>query len=78
MWLRKGEALVLVPEHMSDTITRCLRDGWAEVPDPRTLPAHPDTEPQHVATLPQPTQPQTPMPQHPARSPKRSRPRAAR
>ncbi len=52
MWLRKGEAVVLVPEHMPDTITRCLGDGWAEVPDPRTLPAPTDIEPQSVATLP--------------------------
>lgn len=30
---------VIVPGHMPETITRLLREGWVEVPDPRTLPA---------------------------------------
>ena len=35
MWLRKGDQVVLVPEHMPETISRCLSDGWAAVADPR-------------------------------------------
>jgi|SRR5579859_2824736 len=55
MWLRKGTGgdAVLVPEHMRDTITRCLGDGWVEIPDPR-IPVAPEPIPAPT-TQPQPT-----------------------
>lgn len=57
MWLQKGAQVTLVPEHMPDTITRCLDDGWVEIPDPR-IPAAPVP----VSTPEQPHMPAHPVP----------------
>lgn len=60
MWLRKGDNLVLVPEHMPETIQRCLGDGWVEAPDPRVTPTlEPDADAQ---PLPEPQPPRSPLP----------------
>jgi hypothetical protein len=43
---------VLVPEYMVDTVERCRREGWAEIPDPRTPAAlsEPVIDPDPAAT----------------------------
>lgn len=37
--------VVLVPDYLSDTVERCRREGWAEIPDPRdpVAPSQPQT-----------------------------------
>lgn len=34
--------VVLVPDYLTDTVERCRRDGWAEIPDPRGPAALPE------------------------------------
>lgn len=45
-WFQRGDGhLVLVPDHMPDTVERVRREhGWQEVPDPRPAPVSPETE----------------------------------
>lgn len=48
---------VIVPASMPETVARLLREGWAEVPDPRVMPApsadaEPDTEAQAIPSAP--------------------------
>ena len=44
-WLAlPGREPLIVPDHMPETIARCLREGWAVVPDPRAQAALPDAE----------------------------------
>lgn len=62
MWLRKGDNLVLVPEHMPETIQRCLGEGWVEAPDPRVTPTpEPETATQPIAA-PEPQPARSPLP----------------